>query len=154
MRFEALRAIKPPMALVLKMVNRASVDYHKQEHFALEGSFLLIAIGISRKEEGGKQQFSRKKASLLLELGADQTSEDGGSSDVDVGGCEDGDGGDGDSGNGGGVGGGGGGGGGGTNSDQETGHAEERSFVNAQHDVNFLENRMVRTDVEVPLHSD
>ncbi|KAF7381852.1 hypothetical protein HZH68_015725 [Vespula germanica] len=115
MRFEALRAIKPPMALVLKMVNRASVDYHKQEHFALEGSFLLIAIGISRKEE--------KKASLLLELGADQTSEDGGSSDVDVGGCEDGDsgnggvgvggGGDGGGGGGGGVGGGSGGGGGG-----------------------------------------
>lgn len=63
---------------------------------------------------GNFENLRRKKASLLLELGADQTSEDGGSSDVDVGGCEDGDGGDGDSGNGGiggGVGGCGGGGG-------------------------------------------
>ncbi|KAL2723117.1 hypothetical protein V1477_019708 [Vespula maculifrons] len=92
MRFEALRAIKPPMALVLKMT-------YNSRHVPI----------------GNFENLRRKKASLLLELGADQTSEDGGSSDVDVGGCEDGDGGDGDSGNGGigggvGVGGGGGGG--------------------------------------------
>ncbi|KAL2731988.1 hypothetical protein V1478_004676 [Vespula squamosa] len=59
MRFEALRAIKPPMALVLKMT-------YNSRHVSI----------------GNFENLRRKKASLLLELRADQTSEGGGSIDA------------------------------------------------------------------------